>query len=168
MEFDYKGQVVFLNLEDPKTYRAIPPNCRYIRGDGRCLDFPDKSYDIVFSHSVIEHVGGWEDQKAFAHETSRVEKRYWIQTPNKNFPIEPHFNFPLLQFLPLSIRDWIAVSWPFSFPKRYGQRSSEELKDIVRSIRLLTIGEMRALYPDDELWKERLFGFGKSIVVYRC
>jgi len=106
----YKGKIVFLNLEKPETYRAIPPNCSYIQGNGCCLNFPDKSFDIVFSNSVIEHVGNWENQKAFAHETSRVGKRYWIQTPNKSFPIEPHFNFPFFQFFPLSIRKQIAVS----------------------------------------------------------
>lgn len=169
LDYGYKGHIVFLNLEDPETYRinrAIPPNCRYTQGDACCLDFADKSFDIVFSNSVIEHVGDYENQRAFAHETSRVGKRYWIQTPNKNFPIEPHFNFPLFQFLPLSMRERIAVFWPFSWPKRWN-RSDKELKDIVRNINLITIKEMRSLYPDGELWEERLFGFTKSIVVYR-
>ena len=166
----YNGQIVFLNLEKPEVYlaaRAVPPNCHYIQGDGRCLKFPGKSFDIVFSNSVIEHVGGLEDQRAFAHETSRVGKRYWIQTPNKNFPIEPHFNFPLFQFLPLSMRERIAVFWPFSWPKRWN-RSDKELKDIVRNINLITIKEMRTLFPDGQLWEEHLFGFVKSIVMYHC
>lgn len=41
---------------------------------------------------MIEHVGKWGNQKAFAREALRVGERYWIQTPNKNFPIESHFN----------------------------------------------------------------------------
>ena len=124
--------------------------------------------DIVFSNSVGDHVGDWGDQKAFAHQTSCVGKGYWIQTPNKNFPIEPHWYFPLFQFLPLSVHEEIAVFWPFSFPRRYGHRMAEDLKDMVRNIRPLKVEEMRSLFPDGDLWEERLFGFIKSIVVYRC
>lgn len=163
VHFGYTGKIVFLNLEDPKTYREIPPNCEYVQGNGCCLNFPDQSFDIVFSNSVIEHVGDYEDQKAFANGTSRVGKRYWIQTPNKNFPVEPHFNFPLFQFFPKRMRERIALFWPFSFPKRYRL----DLKDFIRDTELLTIEKMQALYPDGKLWKERFFGFVKSIVVYR-
>ncbi len=45
------------------------------------LPFKDKSYDIVFSNSVIEHVGNLEKQKQFADEVQRVGKSYFIQTP---------------------------------------------------------------------------------------
>ncbi len=37
-------------------------------GDGCALEFDDGSYDIVFSNSVIEHVGSWENQQEFAAE----------------------------------------------------------------------------------------------------
>jgi hypothetical protein len=91
-------------------------------------------------------------------------------TPNKNFPIEPHWNFPLFQFLPISMREWIGVFWPFSFIKRNEGKNAtrKELKDFVRSIRLLTNRELQTLYPDGKLWEEHLFGLVKSIVVYRC
>jgi len=46
-----------------------------IVGDGCALPQGDDSYDIVFSNSVIEHVGGWQKQKAFAEEVRRVGKR---------------------------------------------------------------------------------------------
>lgn len=164
----FNGQIVLLNLEKHETFRTKYPNWRYIQGDGRCLKFPDKSFDIVFSNSVIEHVGDWDDQKAFAHETRRVGKRYWIQTPNKNFPFEPHFNFPMFQFLSSSIQTKIATFWPFSFPKRYGHRIASDLKEIMQNTRLLTIAEMQILYPDGEFWEERLFCLIKSIVAYRC
>lgn len=160
----YEGEIVFLNLEHPESFRAIPPNCRYVQGDGRCLDFADKSFDIVFSNSVIEHVGKWENQKAFAREASRVGKRYWIQTPNKNFPIEPHFNFPLFQFLPLFMRKRIAAVWPLSYTKRWRL----DMQTFIRNLRLLTTEEMRTLFPDGRLLEEHLFGFLKSIVAYRC
>ena len=104
LQCGYKGEITFLNLESPEIYKNHYPmfeNFNYVQGDGCCLDFLDKSFAIVFSNSVIEHVGIWDNQKKFAREISRVGERYWVQTPNKYFPIEPHFNFPLFQFLPL-------------------------------------------------------------------
>jgi SAM-dependent methyltransferase len=164
----YEGKIVFLNIENPDTYQFSRPNSDYMQGDGRCLQFPDKSFDIVFSNSVIEHVGGWEDQMAFSAEASRVGKRYWIQTPNKNFPIEPHYNFPFIQFFPEKMREWVACFWPFSFFKRFGKHTAKETKEFIRSIRLLTIEEMKILFPDGQLWKEPFWSFLKSIVAYRC
>src|SRR5277367_2097926 len=39
-----------------------------IEGDATELPFADNAFDIAFSNSVIEHVGTWEKQQAFAHE----------------------------------------------------------------------------------------------------
>ena len=168
LQCGYKGEIVFLNLHEPTRVQDLPPNFQYLKGDGRCLDFPDNSFDIVFSNSVIEHVGSFDNQKKFADETSRVGKRYWVQTPNKTFPIEPHFNFPLMQFFPLNIRVQIAKLWPLYYAAALSYGNSASIEDIVGSIRLLDSGEMRTLYPDGNLWKERLFGIVKSIVAYRC
>jgi hypothetical protein len=69
------GQVDVLNLElSPLVEDAPPgaPKIRAIAGDARRLQFRDRQYDIVFSNSVIEHVGTWEDQLAFAAEARRV------------------------------------------------------------------------------------------------
>jgi 2-polyprenyl-3-methyl-5-hydroxy-6-metoxy-1,4-benzoquinol methylase len=59
-----------------------------------------RSFDIVFSNSVIEHVGDAESQQQFAHEIARVGRAYWVQTPNRRFPVEPHLLTPFLHFLP--------------------------------------------------------------------
>ena len=76
-----------------------------IRGDARDMShFRTDEFDVVFSNSVIEHVGSWNDQVAAAGEMQRVGRRYFVQTPNRWFPVEPHFLFPGFQFLPLSLR----------------------------------------------------------------
>jgi hypothetical protein len=123
----YEGPLVCLNLETPERYKIfgqLPGNCRYVQGDARSLELPDQSFDIVFSNSVIEHVGTWEDQHAFARETARVGKRYWIQTPNKHFPIEPHMNFPYFQFLPRALQERLALV--VSETRRLSRRGNEE------------------------------------------
>ena len=58
--------------------------------DGRCLPFKDRAFDIVFSNSVIEHLGDSASQEAFAREIARVSLGYHVQTPNRLFPFEPH------------------------------------------------------------------------------
>jgi Methyltransferase domain len=52
-----------------------------VLGDGASLPFADRSFDLVFSNSVIEHVGGRAEQARFAREIARVGKQYWVQTP---------------------------------------------------------------------------------------
>lgn len=75
-------------------------------GDARDLTaFGDKEFDIVFSHSVIEHVGGFEDQRRMANEIKRVGKRYFLQTQNRFFTMETHFLVPMFQFFPV----WLKV-----------------------------------------------------------
>ena len=57
-------------------------------------DLADGSFDIVFSNAVIEHVETLENQRRMAAEIQRVGRRYFVQTPNKYFPLEPHFLTP--------------------------------------------------------------------------
>ena len=65
-------------------------------GDGCALDYDGGAYDIVFSNSVIEHVGDWRKQQAFANEVRRVGKKLWVQTPAYECPFEPHFLAPFV------------------------------------------------------------------------
>lgn len=58
--------------------------------DGRNLPFDSKSFDLVFSNAVVEHVGGIEDQFKFVSEHVRVGKHWIFTTPNRFFPIESH------------------------------------------------------------------------------
>ena len=67
----------------------------------------DQSFDLVHSNSVIEHVGNWARMKAFAAETRRVGRNYYMQTPYFWFPIDPHYHrSPLIHWLP---RPWQAL-----------------------------------------------------------
>ncbi len=76
---------------DAGSDKSIVPthhNIRYVEGDACNVDgFGDRSFDIVFSNSVIEHVGPADKQASFAHEARRLSRSYWVQTPSKWFPI---------------------------------------------------------------------------------
>jgi hypothetical protein len=51
---DTPYDVTLLN-EDPQELETGSVRC--VIGDGRNLQFPDRSFDVAFSNSVIEHVG---------------------------------------------------------------------------------------------------------------
>src|SRR4029077_755886 len=70
-----------------------------VGGDGCRLPFRDSAFDVVFSNSVIEHVGGPVGQNAFASEVRRVGRSYWVQTPNYWSPIEPHLLTPFIHWM---------------------------------------------------------------------
>ena len=133
--------------------------------DGRRLPFRDDSFDVVFSNSVIEHVGDGEDQAALAREITRVGRRYFVQTPNRNFPIEPHLLTPFVQFLPTGVRARIARNFTvWGLVTRPDPRAAGPW---VRRIRLLTPGDMRRLFPEAVLHRERLLGITKSLVAVK-
>ncbi len=155
-------EITLLNLFD---IERTPPHFHCVVGDARDLTrFADREFDVVFSNSVIEHVGNYGDQQKMAEGVRRVGKRYFVQTPNKYFPIEPHFFVPLFQFLPITGRAWLLNHFDLGWYKR--EPDYQAAKREVEAIRLLTEGELIRLFPEGVLRKERFFGFTKSLTVY--
>ncbi len=157
--FAVRPQVTLLNIDGLKTGHD---NFVFIEGDGCYLEFPDGAFDIVYSNSVIEHVGGWEDQVSFAREAIRVGKSYYVQTPNKWFFVEPHLLTPFVHYLP---HRWVkALARNFTVWGVLTRPSRKEAEDFVDSIRLLGEREVRHLFPGARISKERFFGFTKSLI----
>ena len=158
------GDQVFITLLNLSQNEVSLPNVTSIAGDARAIKAKDASFDVVFSNSVIEHVGTYQDQIQMAKEVRRVGKRYFVQTPNKYFPLEPHFLFPLFQFLPINIRVLLLQNFRLGwFSKTPDQAKARE---IVENIRLLDKREFISLFPNAELYEEKFFGMTKSFVVY--
>lgn len=134
-------------------------------GDATRMDqFADGEFDVVFSNSVIEHVGTFDDQRRMAAEVQRVGKRYFVQTPNRYFPIEPHFLFPLFQFYPVALQTWLVQHFNLGWSKKVPDRQRAYEK--VTQIRLLTKREMIELFPDAQIYEEKFFGLTKSYIFY--
>jgi ubiquinone/menaquinone biosynthesis C-methylase UbiE len=159
---DVKPEVTLLNIDVKKD--ETHGRFRYVKGDGRKLQYPDKSFDIVYSNSVIEHVGGFEEQKAFAKEIARVGKSYFVQTPDKKFPVEPHFIAPFIHYLPKETQ--IKLARRLTVWGLITKPSPEAVKDLVESLHLLTRQELKLLFPGAQLISERVLGLSKSLLAY--
>lgn len=127
--------------------------------------FAGRTFDVVHSNSVIEHVGDWAAITRFAENTRRLGKRYYMQTPNYWFPYEPHFRFMGFQWLPVAVRIWLMTKMRLGFFER--QKSADDARFHVESIRLLTTGQVRKLFPDGRIEFEKIAGLAKSILAIR-
>jgi hypothetical protein len=125
--------------------------------------FVTQEFDVVFSNSVIEHVGSRDNQRRMADEIRRVGCRYFVQTPNRNFLLEPHSVFPFFQFLPLLVRLWLVSRFRLGW---YGRMTRDEAKRDVQMTHLLDRHELMLLFPEGELYEERFVGLVKSFIVY--
>lgn len=137
----------------------------HVAGDGCKLDYPDQSFDIAHSNSVIEHVGGLKQMGAFASETRRVGDAYFVQTPAYGFPMEPHFGVPGFQWLPRSAR--IAILQRFACGHYTKCNSAAEAAELVDHTQLLTWKLMRILFPDSDYIPEKVLGLTKSFMFIR-
>jgi len=157
-------EITILNLV-PQP--ALQKNISFLAGDAIDMkDLKDKDYDIVFSNSVIEHVGTFKYQKKMADEIIRVGKRYFIQTPNYFFPIEPHYLFPFFQFLPSSIRFWLVSHFKLGgLNKKADIKRARALIFGDSRITLLKKRELGILFPDAKIVRERFMGLTKSFIV---
>jgi SAM-dependent methyltransferase len=132
--------------------RAAPadyPGARFIQADATQLPFADGEFDIAYSNSVVEHLPP-ADRARFAAELRRVGKRWFIQTPNRGFPVEPHALLPLVHWLPRRLG---RPLW------RLGVSG-----DPYDDVHLLGSRELRELFPDALIVRERLGPFTKSLV----
>ncbi len=141
------------------------PGLRSQQGDARDMrEFGEQAFDVVFSNSVIEHVGSYKQQQQMAEEVRRIGKRYCVQTPNRYFPVEPHVLLPFFQFLPFGLQ--VFILFHFRSPWGWKIGSRQEAVDYLQGIRLLTEKELRSLFPEARIYKERFLGMTKSFLVY--
>ena len=156
-------RVTILNLDPPAG--PLPPGVRWVRGDGCALPFENGSFDVALSNSVIEHLHTSGNQARFAAEIQRVAKRWWVQTPDFRFPIEPHYLAPLIHWLPLRVRRH-AIRWctPWGWIER---PDAGRCQRVAREIRILRRSELRRLFPGSEILVECLLGLPKSMIAAR-
>ncbi len=138
----------------------------FVHADGCNLSkFENNSFHIAHSNSVIEHVGDWNRMIKFSCELKRVAQKYFVQTPNFWFPVEPHAMTPFFHWLPKSIRVWWVKKSALGHWSK--ATSTEEAVQIVQSARLLNKKKFHLLFDDAVITTERLFLLPKSFVAIR-
>ncbi len=156
-------KIVLLNTTKQKV---ICSNIKSKIGDGRNMKgFKSKEFDVVFSNSVLEHVGNYSDQKEMAREIERVGKRYFVETPNKYFPFDPHFHLPFWELYPRKLKILLLSRFNLGWYRKIPDVL--EAEKVVDSIRLLDESDLKKLFPQANLIKEYFFGIIKSFILYK-
>jgi hypothetical protein len=157
---EVKPRVTLVNM--PRAGEAM--TAQWVAADGCALPFRDGAFDVVFSNSVIEHVGNIDRQRRFAAEVRRVGRAYWVQTPNRWFPVEQHLLTPLVHWLPQPWQQRLVPRWNLwsvLVPARPDQRQFY-IGHYLRDVRLLGLRDLRVLFPDAQILRERFCGWTKS------
>ena len=159
-------EITLVNLPG-EVHDGPPEPFRVVEGDACDLAmFAANSFDLVHSNSVVEHVGDWARMKAFAKEVRRLAPRYFVQTPNFWFPIEPHFMCPFFHWLPEPTRVRILLRTGLGHYRRAG--SVDNAVTAVQGARLLNRRMMASLFPDAAIVTERVALLPKSLMAIRA
>lgn len=137
-----------------------------ISASGTNLSFvADRYFDVAVSNSVIEHVGNKQNMTKFANEIRRIANAYYVQTPNFWFPFEPHFKFPVFHWLPMMVRLWLISRFNIG-SYRKAQNNNDALRK-VNDAKLLTHRQLKRIFPDASIFRERFFMLTKSFMAIR-
>jgi len=154
--YNRTNPITAVDLVPQESEWLSQPNVTVIQGDGTKLRFEDTAFDVAFSSSVIEHVPR-DQQEAFASEVRRVARHYYVQTPNRWFVIEPHYQMPFIHFLPKFMQRFLNKHFTMGW----------QAKGHFEEITLLSARDMRRLFPDATIHRERVFGLTKSLMAIR-
>ncbi|MFP5269677.1 MAG: methyltransferase domain-containing protein [Coleofasciculus sp.] len=155
--YPYPNQITAVGIEDASFLEQDYPGLKFIEADALRLPFPDKSFDLVVSFAVIEHIGSRERQRAFVQELCRVGRSCYITTPNRWYPIEFHTALPLIH--------WLPPSWFRSILQLIGKDfwTQEE------NLNLLCERDMLRFFPKNSKINKmhfRLLGLRSNLVFY--
>lgn len=161
----FPNRITILNLDDEPTH-PLNDKSNYVKGSALSTPFADQHFDLAFSNSVIEHVGGVAEQRLFAAEMMRIGRRIYCQTPNKWFPIEPHYMAPFVHWLPAKwfgycVHRYLTIHGLVTKPSR---KDHETFK---AGIRLLSKNELQQLFPACQIRTEHFLGLPKSYAAFR-
>jgi hypothetical protein len=146
--------ITIINIRVPQDTGGF----KYVAGSGCDMPFEDKSFDLAFSNSAIEHVGSEENQFKFAREMMRVGKRIYCQIPSRLFPIDPHLTTPLLHWLPISwlkpklLRYLTLNGWLWGKPYEY-------------DVNWISKRKLQKMFPGCKIKTERFLFMPKSFIV---
>jgi hypothetical protein len=138
------------------------------------LPFDDGYFDVLLCSSVLEHVTipyeeVWQErstkrfqqrarerQSRFAREIERVTRGYFVQVPNRWFPVETHTWLPFVGYMP---RSWQL--------RVIGLSNRFWIKKTDPNFYLPLAGDMRRYFPSATLMREKVCGITKSLIMVK-
>jgi ubiquinone/menaquinone biosynthesis C-methylase UbiE len=153
--YEHRSQIIGggISYADVQDYRDSFPGVQAVVFDGCALPFADKSFDIVYSNAVLEHLPDYEMVRRFAAEVQRVGNGWFITTPNFWYPFDPHYHLPFVQLLPQTTQRNLV--------KRLGKTPYEHLH-------LLTAKQLRRLFPAGKVVSSRVTFYPETLIAYRA
>jgi hypothetical protein len=157
------------NHDRDKQYANDPvslPNLHRLNADVLTLTAADFSkYDVIFSNSLIEHLPGRDLQRKLAQAIIDSGRPYFLQTPNKRSPLDPHFPRPYVPFfaaypraLQARLLSWSALGSGSASP------SYDAALTRLQNYFPLTARDVRQLFPRARIVMERPLGVPMSII----
>jgi len=144
-----------VDIEEVGTGKQKYPKVKAAVFDGCALPFRNRSFDIVFSNAVIEHVLGDGNQERFASEIMRVGKSWFVTTPNYWFPFESHYHLPLIQFMPEGAQRIYNRMFGTHIPR--GE---------VQELALLSARKLQRLFPSGSIARLRVSFWPETLIAY--
>lgn len=160
--YPFRGQVTAANLSESQVERIRTryPEVDAVVADARKLPWPDKSFDVVYSNAVIEHVGDEADQRAMASEVMRVARRWFVTTPNRWYPFEFHLRLPLVTWLPFHGYRHAARVFRYDHGKhRYVLWAPND-----EPLRLLGASDLMSLFPRSRIIRQSVTGIAEVLI----
>ena len=75
-------------------------NPQFLRVVGEFLPFKAKSFDVIISQMVLEHVFKVEKYLEEIYRVLEEKGILYLAFPNRGFPIEPHTHIPIIPYFP--------------------------------------------------------------------
>jgi SAM-dependent methyltransferase len=155
--YPYKDRITATSIEDASFLEVEHPGLTFVRTDGGRLPFDDGEFDVAFSSAVLEHVGDRASQRRFIEEMTRVARRFFLTTPNRNFPVELHTFLPFVHWLPQRTHQRIL------------RAISKDFWAQTENLNLLRPRELVGLFPSGtrvELTSHRTLGLPSNLIAY--
>ncbi len=141
--YTHRERITAVGIGRGDEFIASFPQVKYQQiAVNEALPFVDRSFDVVTSNAVLEHVGSIENQRFFISELMRVGGRVFITVPNRFFPVEHHTAIPFLHWFDATFTAVCQLSGKekWSRPENLILMSRQRLKDVCPAGGVVKIG----------------------------